>query len=348
MTFRLVTLLYLFALLAAALAVFGTWGVLVALFVLGSSEAWHNARTSQLAAISLWMLIVVMPAALLLYPAVVEVRTPSRSAWSKNNAKYLLLAMLNYEATNGHLPPRYVADDEGRPLYSWRVLLLPHLDCDAIYKKLHLDKPWDGPHNRPLLDNVDSTLFESPRVSRPARNDGTTDYVAVVGDRTVWPENQTIRLSDVRDGCSHTIALLEVGGLNIHWAEPRDVSYDDAIDLLTRKGKSRESIVRESYFGSETYVFSARVVGFLDGHTGFLGPLRHPEDAMALLTRAGGGQLKDQYKELPLPPSQVVATTVYWDRFWGVLGFVILALLPIISKTRRWVFPSRESAIHTH
>ena len=52
----------------------------------------------------------------------------------------------------GVLPPAYVADASGRPMHSWRVLILPFLDQQSLYNQYDFREPWDGPHNIKLLD----------------------------------------------------------------------------------------------------------------------------------------------------------------------------------------------------
>ncbi len=43
------------------------------------------------------------------------------------NLRQLSLALHNYHDRHGHFPPPYVADANGKPMHSWRVLILPHL-----------------------------------------------------------------------------------------------------------------------------------------------------------------------------------------------------------------------------
>jgi hypothetical protein len=63
----------------------------------------------------------------------------------------IALAMLIYERDHGTLPPAYSVDEAGRPLHSWRVLLLPYLGHQTLQDKIRLDEPWDSPNNLPLL-----------------------------------------------------------------------------------------------------------------------------------------------------------------------------------------------------
>src|SRR5262245_51620214 len=50
-------------------------------------------------------------------------------------------------ATNheGQLPPAYITDENGRPMHSWRVLILQYLgdDARALYDKYDFDEPWN-------------------------------------------------------------------------------------------------------------------------------------------------------------------------------------------------------------
>src|SRR5262245_2481223 len=43
------------------------------------------------------------------------------------NLKQIGLALEQYRDTYRYFPPAYVADANGRPMHSWRVLILPYL-----------------------------------------------------------------------------------------------------------------------------------------------------------------------------------------------------------------------------
>src|SRR5262249_217448 len=55
------------------------------------------------------------------------VREPAERIKSSDNLRKIALALHNYNDTMGRLPPAVVYDKEGRPLYSWRVLLHPFI-----------------------------------------------------------------------------------------------------------------------------------------------------------------------------------------------------------------------------
>lgn len=102
------------------------------------------------------------------------------------NLKRIALAMENYHAAYASFPPAHIADNAGKPMHSWRVLLLPFLgdDENAIYKAYRFDEPWNGPHNRRLAERM-------PAVYRCGwildRKSTETSYVVVVGPRTAFP-----------------------------------------------------------------------------------------------------------------------------------------------------------------
>ncbi|MDR0706205.1 MAG: DUF1559 domain-containing protein [Planctomycetaceae bacterium] len=45
-----------------------------------------------------------------------------------NHLQQIALACQAYKDTYGSYPPAFVTDTEGKPLYSWRVLILPFLE----------------------------------------------------------------------------------------------------------------------------------------------------------------------------------------------------------------------------
>src|SRR5437667_11495619 len=60
---------------------------------------------------------------------------------SANNLKQIGLAMHNYHAAYAHLPPRavFANDKSGKALLSWRVLILPFIEQDNLFRQFHLD-----------------------------------------------------------------------------------------------------------------------------------------------------------------------------------------------------------------
>jgi hypothetical protein len=160
---------------------------------------------------------------LLLLPAMKTSPPGGRLDQCMSNLMQISKAMLMYEADHGSLPPAYVADKNGRPMHSWRVLLLPYLDRLPLYKEYHFDEPWDGPHNRPLADRM-------PRVYRcPSAPTGVsvTSYAVVVGPNTVFPGATAVRRDEISDGLSNTILVVEAARVGINWLEPRDLKEEN-------------------------------------------------------------------------------------------------------------------------
>ena len=75
--------------------------------------------------------------------------------------KLLSVAMENYREAHGRYPAPAIQGPDGKPLLSWRVAILPYLTEVELYQSFKLDEPWDGPHNKQLLDKM-PRLFASP------------------------------------------------------------------------------------------------------------------------------------------------------------------------------------------
>src|SRR5262245_43971076 len=84
---------------------------------------WQNRLVQALA--------IVIPALLLIalfWPGFDGTSGRSRRPPCVNNLKQLGIALYNYHDTFKQFPPVYVADERGRPMHSWRVLLLPYFE----------------------------------------------------------------------------------------------------------------------------------------------------------------------------------------------------------------------------
>lgn len=139
------------------------------------------------------------------------------------NLKILSMALHNYHEVHGALPPAYVADENGKPMHSWRVLLLPFIEQQELYDRYNFDEPWDGPNNRKLWAEMPSCYawpvadFDEPWL---------TPYQLAVGPGTPFEPGQRISFGDITDGTSNTILVFEVPSEPVNWMKPRDISYD--------------------------------------------------------------------------------------------------------------------------
>jgi prepilin-type processing-associated H-X9-DG protein len=161
--------------------------------------------------------------AALLLPAVQSAREAARRAQCSNNLKQIGLAMLNYEMARKTFPPAYTTDKNGKPLHSWRVLLLPYLEEEALYQQIRLDEPWNSPHNRTLASRMPQVY----RCPSDAPQPGITSYAMLVGPHAFSDGPHGRRISAIKDGLSNTIMIVEADGAGINWMEPRDLNVEE-------------------------------------------------------------------------------------------------------------------------
>jgi hypothetical protein len=153
----------------------------------------------------------------LLLPAVQQAREAARRAQTKNNLKQLITALHNYHDTNRHFPTRANYDNNGKPLLSWRVHILPYINQQALYSRFKLNEPWDSPHNRQLIRLMPPT-YANPNLP----SGGVTNYLAVVGTDSVV-STTGVNVRQITDGTSRTVVLVEVDANRaVPWTKPVD------------------------------------------------------------------------------------------------------------------------------
>ena len=143
----------------------------------------------------------------------------ARKTQCVNRLTNIRLALLNYHAEYGSFPPTWVTDENGKPLYSWRVLLLPYLDLKPLYDLYHLDEPWDSPQNL-QYSRAKLTIFQCPQNKQgPAM----TNYVAVLSEHGPWRGAEAVSKDELGELPDGVLFVVEQHGEKIHWAEPRDL-----------------------------------------------------------------------------------------------------------------------------
>jgi hypothetical protein len=150
-------------------------------------------------------------------------------ARSMNQIKQLVLATVQFEVKYGGLPPAASYDDQGRPLLSWRVHLLPFLGENLLYDRFRLDEPWDSPHNRRLVSEMPAVYQSRGLASRAA---GRTGYLAPIGPTCMFFGRSGLSYKDVPDGTSKTILYVEaIPDRAVIWTKPEDWQVDLAKPL---------------------------------------------------------------------------------------------------------------------
>jgi hypothetical protein len=161
---------------------------------------------------------------------------------SQNNLQQMAIAVHDYAATyNNRLPPAAVYDRTGKPLYSWRVLLLPFVEQQNLYAQFHLDEPWDSPHNIQFVQRMPK-VYQLPGVT--GAEPGLTYYQVFTGPDTLFPNSKAglrpfglvgkpdlqeaprlYNIGNIPDGTSNTILFVEAANA-VPWTKPEDIPYD--------------------------------------------------------------------------------------------------------------------------
>ena len=172
--------------------------------------------------------------AALLLPAVQSAREAARRSQCTNNLKQIGLALHNYHDTFRTFPAATMSSKDGKGTRSWRTAILPFLEQRALFEMYDFREPWNGGRNRTVSGIVIPT-YCCP--SDPNPPSPMTNYVMIVGKGTIGGEpNVGTSFSAIKDGTSNTLAVVEVSGLGISWAEPKDMTIEEFLAYVASAG----------------------------------------------------------------------------------------------------------------
>ncbi len=166
-------------------------------------------------------ILVVLMCGYRLVTYVIESREAINRTACKGHLKHIVLALHNYETVYGELPPAYTVDENGKPLHSWRTLILPYVDQNELYNSIDLSKPWNDPANQKAYHTEISTYYCPSIQARLAP--GLTTYQAIVGPDAALQPVKSHKFSDILDGTTNTAIVIDVNLENaVHWMSPVD------------------------------------------------------------------------------------------------------------------------------
>lgn len=155
----------------------------------------------------------------MMLPAVRTAREPARRSQCTNNLKQIALALHNYADAYDALPPAYTVDASGKPLHSWRTLILPYMEEQQLYKSIDFTKSWDDPANAQAFKTVPYG-YQCPSELAP---DNRTTYLAILTPTSCIRPTEPRKISDITDGDRETLMVIEVDSEHaVPWMSPSD------------------------------------------------------------------------------------------------------------------------------
>jgi hypothetical protein len=197
-----------------------------------------------------------------------KIRDAARAAQSSNNLKQIAIAMHGYHDVNNGFPPAAVCDKNGKPMLSWRVLILPYIEQNDLYQQFKLDEPWDSDHNKKLLAKMPNVY----RLPTQKPDDTTTHYRVFVGNGAAFDYVTGHKLNSFADGTSNTIMVVTAAEA-VPWSKPDELAFDPDKDMTKLLG---------------TVVDGKAQAAFCDGAVRNYAKVPSQKTLNALITRNGG------------------------------------------------------------
>ncbi len=209
-----------------------------------------HARSRLTCACILAIAAILLAIAAALLPIIMARRAVSHTSMCKSHIFAPATFVRNYLEYHGSLPPAFVPDETGTTLHSWRVELLR-----GDYFEYDTSEPWTSLDNRRILAGRFQDAYTCP-TDKKALAQSATSYVAVIGNDTFWPGAKPRYLSGDIEQFKDKILFIEISNSGIPWTEPRDISFDEAIEFFSAVRKSGDS----PHAGGFKYVtFAAKV-----------------------------------------------------------------------------------------
>lgn len=152
----------------------------------------------------------------------------------------------------GCLPPPAIVDSDGKPLLSWRVMLLPYIGHAELFELFRLNEPWDSPHNKqllPFMPFIYSPLF--------GKDPSKASVLALTGPGTAFPGDTLCRIRDIPRKAEDILLFMEVKEQHaVEWTKPAEIADAKELDwvglLRTWTPPQTTEKMSQAWFGDGT------------------------------------------------------------------------------------------------
>ncbi len=185
------------------------------------------------------------------WPSLLSLRIRRDSVACMNNLQRIAQALNEYAVDYGTYPPPVINDSTGKPMHSWRVLILPYLGENNLYARYNFDQPWDSADNAQLIAECPQ-VFISPK-ARNTLAAAESNYVLVTGSGTVFPPSGPLAPSQIADGAANTLLVVEIRNRQFQWSQPFDIDF---AKLNTTSGALGTNAIGGNHPGGATAVLA--------------------------------------------------------------------------------------------
>ncbi|MEJ7595305.1 MAG: DUF1559 domain-containing protein [Planctomycetaceae bacterium] len=222
--------------------------------------------------------------------------TSTRRTTCKNNLKQLALAMHNYHDVYGRFPVAAGIRSEApkQVPVSWRVALLPYIEQSQLFTEYNPEMPWNSQANLPIAARRIALYIcpSQPVIAQSnAESQFFTSYVVPTGNHSIFPMDgkPAHSLTEITDGTSNSLLIMEACGTRIVWTNPQDIDVDSTtigINLPGHEPGLSDGIMSSHHTGGAQAALA-------DGSVRFISADTDPKLLKALLTVDGKEEVGD-------------------------------------------------------
>lgn len=147
---------------------------------------------------------------------------------------FLAQAFFSYYRANQKVATSFRSED-GTPLLSWRVALLPFLGYQELHDKFKLDEPWDSESNKMLLSEMPPIFRSLGTEIEP--NKTRLRYFNSAGTPLVDPN---LKLEQLQNPQTTVLFVVVQPSQAVEWTRPDDLAFE--VDKL-------EDVFGNTFFG---------------------------------------------------------------------------------------------------
>ena len=141
---------------------------------------------------------------------------PQNTRACQRQLTHIFCGLIHYEEVHGHFPPVCTLNSPGKPAHSWRVLILPYMGYEELYRRYDFSKPWNHPDNLKIADEGAHIYGNVPAANLRKNH---TIFVAVEGDDSPWGKPLVSTPED-----KGWVLIVESHEDQTHWMKPSDYS----------------------------------------------------------------------------------------------------------------------------